>query len=100
LIACFAPQARAKADWPFQLNFFCGFIVSSAVYWALCKISPIPAVSPTGQWCEVRDEDDMRNFSVVYEGEGFDVESAGGSDREDSKRVASGVVDKKAGGDY
>ncbi|KAF2189081.1 uracil permease-like protein [Zopfia rhizophila CBS 207.26] len=46
----------------YDLNFFAGFIVSSLVYWGLCKIWPIPATSET--WLEVGDE--IRNVSVAY----------------------------------
>ena len=47
------------ATYIYNLNFFAGFIVSSAVYWGLCKISPIPACSDT--WLEVGDEiEEMR----------------------------------------
>ena len=42
------------ATYIYNLNFFCGFIVSSATYFALCKISPIPATSDV--WMEVGDE--------------------------------------------
>jgi NCS1 family nucleobase:cation symporter-1 len=49
----------------YNINFFCGFIISSALYWLLWKI---PATSDT--WMEV-DEDVMgRNNSLVY---GVDV---------------------------
>ncbi|CAI6083503.1 unnamed protein product [Clonostachys chloroleuca] len=39
------------ATYIYNLNFFCGFIVSSSVYWGLCKVSPIPATSDV--WMEV-----------------------------------------------
>ncbi|KAK4134681.1 hypothetical protein BT67DRAFT_301554 [Trichocladium antarcticum] len=49
----------------YNLNFFGGFIVSAGMYWALCKISPIPAVSD--KWMEVGDEiDDLR---LAYDSE-------------------------------
>lgn len=41
------------AQYIYNLNFFCGFIVSSAVYYGLHRISPVPAVSE--RWCEVGD---------------------------------------------
>lgn len=54
----------AGATYIYNLNFFCGFIVSSAVYWGLCKISPIPGCSD--HWMEVGDEiDDVR---LAYQG--------------------------------
>jgi NCS1 family nucleobase:cation symporter-1 len=42
------------ATYLYNLNFFCGFGVSASVYWALCKVSPIPATSD--KWMEVGDE--------------------------------------------
>jgi len=54
------------AMYVYNLNFFCGFIVASGVYWALCKLSPIPACSET--WMEVGDAiDDVR---VAYDESG------------------------------
>ncbi|KAK3934667.1 uracil permease-like protein [Diplogelasinospora grovesii] len=53
------------ATYIYNLNFFCGFAVSSGVYWGLCKLSPIPATSD--RWMEVGDEvDDIR---VAYDNE-------------------------------
>ncbi|UNI17024.1 uracil permease [Purpureocillium takamizusanense] len=46
----------------YNVNFFCGFIVSSIIYWALCTISPVPAVSTC--WMEVGDVDDV---DVAYD---------------------------------
>ncbi|KAF4496466.1 NCS1 family nucleobase:cation symporter-1 [Fusarium agapanthi] len=60
----FADAVGAKnvpqgAIYIYQLNYFCGFIVSSMMYWTLCKISPVPATSD--RWMEVGDEiDDIR----------------------------------------
>ena len=42
------------ATYLYRLNFFGGFIVSSGVYWALCKLFPIPAVP--GEWMEVGED--------------------------------------------
>ncbi|KAL2016324.1 hypothetical protein VTK56DRAFT_3865 [Thermocarpiscus australiensis] len=51
------------AAYIYNLNFFCGFIVSAGMYWGLCKIFPIPATSD--RWLEVGDEiDDLR---VAYD---------------------------------
>lgn len=55
------------AQYIYNLNFFCGFLVASTVYWLLCKISPVPATSDV--WMEVGDE--IRTVSVA---EGYDVE--------------------------
>ena len=66
------------AAYIYNLNFFAGFIVSSLVYYLLCKYLPIPAVSD--KWFEQKDAAD-RKFSVAYtEGEGYDEERSSGSD--------------------
>ncbi|KAI1076766.1 permease for cytosine/purines, uracil, thiamine, allantoin-domain-containing protein [Whalleya microplaca] len=44
------------ATYIYNFNFFCGFIVSSGMYWILCKLSPIPACSET--WMEVGESID------------------------------------------
>ncbi len=41
------------AEYIYRVNFFAGFIVAATVYWGLCKLSPVPAVSET--WMEVGD---------------------------------------------
>ncbi|KAK4233518.1 permease for cytosine/purines, uracil, thiamine, allantoin-domain-containing protein [Achaetomium macrosporum] len=47
------------ATYIYNLNFFCGFIVSAGIYWGLCKAFPVPATSD--RWMEVGDEiDDLR----------------------------------------
>ncbi|KAM0432882.1 hypothetical protein ACHAPT_004584 [Fusarium lateritium] len=47
------------ATYVYNVNYFCGFLVSLSVYWSLCKIFPIPATS--NRWMEVGDEiDDVR----------------------------------------
>ncbi|KAL2135702.1 hypothetical protein VTI74DRAFT_7219 [Chaetomium olivicolor] len=47
------------ATYIYNLNFFCGFLVSAGMYWVLCRLFPIPAVSDT--WMEVGDEiEDLR----------------------------------------
>jgi NCS1 family nucleobase:cation symporter-1 len=50
------------AQYIYNLNFFCGFIVAGVVYWLCCKFSPIPATSD--HWLEVGDE--IPNMSVAY----------------------------------
>ncbi|EHY53623.1 uracil permease [Exophiala dermatitidis] len=60
----------------YRFNFFCGLIVSMAVYYLLCWWKPIPATSTV--WCEKPDAAD-RQFSVVYDGEGYDEERSIGS---------------------
>jgi NCS1 family nucleobase:cation symporter-1 len=51
------------ATYIFNLNFFAGFGVSSALYWLLCKYFPIPAVSD--RWMEVGDE--VVDLRVAYD---------------------------------
>lgn len=57
----------------YNLNFFTGFIVSSGVYWLLCKVSPIPATSD--RWLEVDDDVTGRGNSLVYDADVSDPES-------------------------
>jgi NCS1 family nucleobase:cation symporter-1 len=61
----------------YDLNFFAGFLVASISYWALCKISPIPATSDV--WMEVGDE--IGDFSVAY-GSGDEEAFEGGKGEE------------------
>ncbi|KAI1657949.1 permease for cytosine/purines, uracil, thiamine, allantoin-domain-containing protein [Daldinia decipiens] len=44
------------ATYIYNFNFFCGFIISGVMYWALCKLFPVPACSDT--WMEVGDQID------------------------------------------
>ncbi|KAK7970690.1 Uridine permease [Apiospora saccharicola] len=58
----------------FNLNFFCGFIVSSALYWVLCRLFPIPATS--NHWMEVGDA--ITDVRLAYDGssaQDFDEEA-------------------------
>ena len=57
----------------YNLNFFTGFIVSSGVYFLLCKVSPIPATSD--HWLEVDDDVTGRSNSLVYGADVSDPES-------------------------
>jgi NCS1 family nucleobase:cation symporter-1 len=66
----------------YDLNFFAGFLVASLSYWALCKISPIPATSDV--WMEVGDE--ITDISVAYhdsDDERYDEEVMHGGSRKD-----------------
>jgi len=56
-------KVPAGAMYIYNLNFFCGFIVSSGVYYLGCRFYPIPATSD--RWLEVGDE--IRNMSVAYD---------------------------------
>lgn len=63
------------AQYIYNLNFFCGFIVASVAYWLLCRFFPIPACSET--WLEVDDDLDGRSGSLA-EGAPYDEENAEG----------------------
>lgn len=69
------------ATYIYDLNFFCGFIVSAAIYWALCRVSPIPACSDS--WMEVGDA--IEDVHLAYEAS--DDGGRGGGIDEDSKIV-------------
>lgn len=64
----------AGAKYIYNLNFFCGFIVAGGVYWALCSIFPVPAVSEV--WMEVGDE--IVDPRMAYDGSDIDEERAHG----------------------
>lgn len=75
------------ATYVYNLNYFCGFIVSAAIYWAMCKVSPVPATSD--RWMEVGDEiDDLR---VAYDSQSVEARESevevGGKPKEDGKMV-------------
>lgn len=68
----------AGATYIYNLNFFCGFIVSSGMYWGLCKLFPVPATSD--HWMEVGDE--ITDISLAYDGRSgqeFDEEAVMGT---------------------
>ncbi|OHX00513.1 uracil permease [Colletotrichum incanum] len=73
------------ATYIYNLNFFAGFIVSSGVYWGLCKVSPIPACSD--RWMEVGDEIDDIRVGYNAGSQDFDEEAVTGS----SKGIDDGV---------
>jgi NCS1 family nucleobase:cation symporter-1 len=56
-------EVPVGAQYIYNLNFFCGFIVAALVYYILCRISPIPATSDV--WLEIDDDLDGRNGSFV-----------------------------------
>lgn len=60
----------AAATYIYNLNFFCGFLVSSVLYWGLCRLWPVPACSD--RWMEVGDaiDGDVRLAYDASEGEG------------------------------
>ena len=71
------------ATYVYNVNFFGGFLVSSGVYWTLCKFFPVPATS--ARWMEVGDEiDELR---VAYD--------TNSTDEFDEERAAGGPAFKK-----
>ena len=76
------------AQYLYNVNFFGGFLVSASIYWLLCKLFPVPAVSD--KWMEIGDEiDDLR---VAYDAqssrsEEFKDPGVGGKYKDDGKVV-------------
>ncbi len=62
------------AQYIYNLNFFCGFIVASGSYYGLCRLSPPPATSD--HWMEVGDE--IVDPSLAYGPEGSDYDEESG----------------------
>ncbi|KAK1768024.1 permease for cytosine/purines, uracil, thiamine, allantoin-domain-containing protein [Phialemonium atrogriseum] len=56
-------EVPVGAKYVYNLNFFGGFIVSSGIYWGLCKIWPVPACSD--RWMEVGD--DIVDIGLAYD---------------------------------
>jgi len=76
------------AQYIYNVNFFCGFIVSSAVYYALNRIFPVPATADT--WTEVGDE--ITEVILADDSSSYDEE------KHHQKGTQSGVVvDEKRG---
>jgi NCS1 family nucleobase:cation symporter-1 len=74
------------ATYIYNLNFFCGFIVSAGLYWGLCTLFPIPACSK--KWMEVGDEiDDLR---LAYD-------NRSGSRSQEDEEVTVGMGSKGQG---
>lgn len=74
------------ATYVYNLNFFCGFIVSCGMYWGLCRLFPIPACSQ--RWMEVGDEiDDVR---LAYEADGNLGRSGSQLSDDDEQGVSTG----------
>ena len=68
------------AEYIYNVNFFGGFIISSSVYWGLCKVFPVPAVSE--RWLEVgEDLDDVRVAYDANSSQDFDEERVTGVPR-------------------
>lgn len=60
------------AEYIYNLNFFCGFIVAGLTYYGLCRFFPIPATSD--KWCEVDDD--------LYDGDGIVTDGVAPYDEE------------------
>ncbi|KAL2196919.1 permease for cytosine/purines, uracil, thiamine, allantoin-domain-containing protein [Corynascus similis CBS 632.67] len=80
------------ATYIYNLNFFCGFGVSAAVYWGLCRLWPVPATSD--RWMEVGDE--IADLRVAY-GNDDDDQRRSGSLVEVDEEIESGSTVKDAG---
>jgi NCS1 family nucleobase:cation symporter-1 len=77
-VGAIGKEVPKGAQYIYNLNFFCGFIVASGSYWAVCHFFPIPATSEV--WCEVGDEIPT---SLAYSNDtdgGYDEGRASGSD--------------------
>jgi NCS1 family nucleobase:cation symporter-1 len=64
------------AQYIYNLNFFCGVIVSSGVYYGLHRLSPMPATSDV--WMEVGDEIIDLSLAYVPENSDYDEERSVG----------------------
>ena len=87
------------AQYIYNLNFFCGFIVAAGTYYLLCRFFPVPATSD--RWMEVGDE--ITDVSVAYAAsDSYEEESATGSDHIKSKdgRTEAGVRERKTAEDF
>ncbi|PTB76457.1 hypothetical protein M440DRAFT_1333319 [Trichoderma longibrachiatum ATCC 18648] len=71
------------ATYIYRLNFFCGFLVSLGVYWALCKVSPVPATSD--RWMEVGE--DLEDEAQPTDDGSYDEEREAGVKTLDKKDV-------------
>lgn len=74
------------ATYIYNLNFFCGFIVSFVMYHALTRLVPIPATSEV--WNEV--DIDTKDWSVAY---------TDGVSIDDEETVSGSGVSRDGGGD-
>lgn len=71
-------EVPAGATYIYNLNFFCGFAVSSAMYWGLCRLFPVPATSD--HWMEVGET--IADVRLAYGGnsqQDFDEEAGFGN---------------------
>jgi len=85
------------AQYIYNLNFFCGFIVAAGTYYLLCRFFPVPAMSD--HWMEVGDE--ITDVSVAYAGsDTYDEESATGSGHLKDGGKETNVKERKIAQDY
>lgn len=70
--------APMGAQYIYNLNYFMGFIVAAIVYWALCKVSPVPATSEV--WMEVGDQ--INDLHLVQTESGEEMKLSDGERKE------------------
>ncbi|KAI1436352.1 permease for cytosine/purines, uracil, thiamine, allantoin-domain-containing protein [Xylaria sp. CBS 124048] len=83
------------ATYIFNVNYFAGFVVSGAVYWVVCRLSPMPACSE--RWMEVHDQVDGE-VSLAYDDDesgSVDGKASSGGYASASKG-SSGEIDEEA----
>lgn len=61
-------EVPVGAQYIYNLNFFCGFVVASGTCYLLCRFFPIPATSKV--WMEVGGE--IGDVSVAYDADGYE----------------------------
>jgi NCS1 family nucleobase:cation symporter-1 len=72
------PGIPMGANYIYRLNFFCGFLVAAGVYWLLCYLFPVPAMSDV--WMEVGDEvPGSMAYGTDMLGSDYDEERAAGA---------------------
>ncbi|KAL2267396.1 hypothetical protein VTJ83DRAFT_4673 [Remersonia thermophila] len=74
------------ATYVYNVNFFAGFIVSSGMYWLLCRAYPIPATSD--RWMEVGDEVDAMRLGDEDRWSASPVECEPGATAKDGGKLA------------
>ena len=83
------------AAYIYNVNFFAGLLVAGGTYWALCRLSPIPATSD--RWCEIDDYfEQTRGGSVAEYVVNEEVGADSGSDAAVGKEAGMHVSDKSA----
>jgi NCS1 family nucleobase:cation symporter-1 len=69
-VGAIGKEVPVGAQYIYNLNFFCGFIVASATYYLFSRLSPIPATSDG--WMEVGDQ--IIDPSLAYGPESSDYD--------------------------